>query len=307
MKRTSAFLSLVVTGWLFAVSSLQGAAGFRVVLLGTGTPAPEMNRFGASILVEAGDERLLFDAGRGAMQRLNQIDDRDVTNLFLTHLHSDHTVGIPDIFLTGWLLRRRTVPFNVWGPKGTADMLSHIRAAYAFDIGIRVSDDGRNPDGARVDAHDIEEGVVFNKNGVKVTAFTVDHRPVEPAFGYRVDYNGHSVALSGDTRFSENLITHATGVDLLIHEIAANSDPSVTQENNRVFAHHTLPEQAATVFTRTHPKLAVYSHIIAVGLTDQQLIDVTRKGYQGPVVAGADLMTFEIGDTVTIGQIAPRP
>jgi ribonuclease Z len=140
-----------------------------------------------------------------------------------------------------------------------------------------------------------------------VTAFKVDHRPVEPAFGYRIDYNAHSVALSGDTRFSENLIAHATGVDVLIHEVAASSDPSVTQANNTVFAHHTVPDQTATVFTRSHPRLAVYSHIIQVDLTDQQLIDLTRKGYGGPLVVGEDLMTFEIGDTVRIGRIEARP
>jgi ribonuclease Z len=206
---------------LTSPAATQAPQQFRVVLLGTGTPQPVMTRFGPSILVDAGAERLLFDAGRGALQRLRQIGVSDANRLFLTHLHSDHVVGIPDLYLTGWLLSRRQVSFTVRGPDGTSAMMNHLREAFAVDIGFRISDDKAPPEGANLNVRDITEGVAYEANGVKVTAFDVDHRPIKPALGYRIDYGGHSVVLSGDTRFSENLIAHARGADLLIHEVAA--------------------------------------------------------------------------------------
>ena len=137
-----------------------------------------------------------------------------------------------------------------------------------------------------------------------ITPFAVDHAPVEPAFGYRIDYRGRSVVLSGDTRFSENLIRRAEGVDLLIHEVAAIAThlragmaPAVAAT---ITAHHTSPEQAGEVFARAKPKLAVYSHIGRPSATEQDTIVPTRKTYSGPLELGEDLMVIEIGDTVTV-------
>jgi ribonuclease Z len=149
-----------------------------------------MNRFGPSTLVEAGDQKLLFDAGRGALQRLTQLNVRwqDVNGVFLTHLHSDHLVGFPDLWLTGWLIvPGRNVPLQVWGPLGTTKMMSHLKQAYEYDISIRLANDRASPEGVGLLVKDISEGVVYNKGGVKVTAFEVDHAPVKPAFGYRID------------------------------------------------------------------------------------------------------------------------
>ena len=160
---------------------------FKVTLLGTGYPRPVMERFGPSILVEAGKEKLLFDCGRGATQRLYQlkVPFNEVTALFLTHLHSDHIVGIPDFYLTGWIFGRST-PLRVWGPVGTAEMMSHLEQAYQFDIHMRRDVDEKLPaQGVVVVAKDIEQGVVYQNGDLKVTAFTVDHAPIKPALGYR--------------------------------------------------------------------------------------------------------------------------
>ena len=279
--------------------------GIKVTLLGTGTPAPVMNRFGPSILVEAGAQKFIFDAGRGALQRLTQVQVswRDVRGVFLTHLHSDHVVGFPDLWLVGWLSSQRQTPLLVWGPRGTKNMMRHLEQAFEFDIKIRQADEHASPQGVVIRAEDIAEGFVYENDGVKVTVFDVDHAPVEPAFGYRIDYAGRSVVLSGDTRFSENLIRHAAGADLLIHEVTAPESyrrAGVAPELAKVImAHHTTAEQAGEVFARVKPKLAVYSHIGRPSATADDLIPPTRKAYAGPVEVGEDLMVIEVGETVT--------
>lgn len=301
-QRNAYFLIMAI----FGLAGALRAQGLKVTLLGTGSPPPRMDRFGPSILVQAGKENLLFDCGRGAAQRIQQlkIPFTETDALFLTHLHSDHTVGIPDLWLTGWV-QGRSVPLRVWGPAGTQEMMTHLSEAYQFDIHIRRDVDERLPgQGVAVMAKDVEEGVVYQSGGVKVTAFTVDHGPVKPALGYRVDFAGHSVVLSGDTRFSENLIRFAQGADVLVHEVMdpaafASKNPSFPPERvKRVAEHHTSPEQAGTVFTRAKPKLAVYSHIVPPDATD--LISLTRKTYSGPLEVGEDLMSIEIGEQIIV-------
>lgn len=301
--------------WLKAVWFLIAAVAFaapatsqnlKVTLLGTGAPRPTMERFGPSILVEAGKEKLLFDCGRGAAMRLYQlkIPFDDLNALFLTHLHSDHIVGISDFYLTGWILGRST-PLRVWGPAGTADMMSHLEQAYQFDIHVRRDVDEMLPaQGVVVVAKDIEQGVVYQNGGVKVTAFTVDHAPIKPAFGYRIDYGGRTLVLSGDTRYNENLIHFSQGADVLIHEVI---DPEAFRGGNAVFnpeltkkviAHHTTAEQAGTIFSQVKPRLAVYSHIVPPNATD--LVAQTRKTYSGPLEMGEDLMSIKIGDKIEV-------
>jgi ribonuclease Z len=234
---------------LVACASAAFSQNFTVTLLGTGNPRATIHRFGPSILVQAGSQNPLFDCGRGATIRLAQLKVDRIDGVFLTHLHSDHTVGIPDLWLTRWVMGRK-IPFRIWGPEGTRSMMDHLAEAYAFDIHMRRDVDEKRPTaGVEVQAEDIQPGVLFENDGVKVTAFLVDHGPVKPAFGYRVDFHGHSVVLSGDTRYSENLIKYAQGTDVLIHEVidpeayAALSNGYTPEEKARVLAHHTTPNR----------------------------------------------------------------
>jgi ribonuclease Z len=296
-------IGCIILLW-FTCPRVVRADGFKITLLGTGSPDLLMDRFGPSILIEAGKEKLLFDCGRGATLRIQQlgVDWNDVTALFLTHLHSDHIVGIPDLLLTGWLLGRQT-PLRVWGPVGTQAMMAHLIEAFQFDIRMRQEDDLRPAAGAVAIAKDIGQGVVYENAGVKVTAFDVDHGPVKPAFGYRIDYAGHSVVLSGDTRFSENLIRFAQGVDVLVHEVCL-ADPEVLkagEHERHVMAHHISPEHAAEVFSRVKPKLAVYSHVVILGDgTDSDILRQTRQTYPGPLEMGEDLMSIDIGKEIKV-------
>jgi ribonuclease Z len=289
------------------------AATLQLTLLGTGNPRPTPDRYGPSVLVEAGPRALLIDVGRGSTQRLFEIGQRALLTrldaVFLTHLHSDHTVGLPDLFLTAWVFGRATA-HRLVGPAGTVDMARHLEAAYAYDRGVRVRDEGFAAAGATLDAADVAPGVVYDADGLRVTAFAVDHGAfATPAFGYRVDYRGRSAAFSGDTRYFEGLVEHAAGVDVLVHEVIA---PEVEMRRaqvqgaaalERIIARHASPEQVGTIFARVKPKLGVYSHIVPSPTTAEDLVAPTRRTYSGPLAVGYDLMTIVIGDTV---EVFPR-
>ncbi len=276
----------------------------KVTLLGTGTPQPVMNRFSASILVQAGGKNFLFDAGRGCLLRLRQlkVENNTFDAVFFTHLHSDHIVGFPDFWLSGWLESHRKVPLKVFGPKGTKQMTDYLQKAYQFDIGIREEDDKASPEGIKTLTTDITEGTVYEEGDVKIIAFLVDHYPVVPALGYRIEFGGHSVVLSGDTRYSTNLIKFAKGTDLLVHEVAIASDTlKKTDPRYNILMHHTTPEQASKVFTAVQPKLAVYSHIVTIyHYPIDEILKRTKENYSGPVILGEDLMSFSVGETVTM-------
>jgi ribonuclease Z len=308
MGRLLGAILVLVASLLGAGAALADAKPFRVALLGTGVPDPDPDRFSASTLIEAGDQKLLIDVGRGATIRLYQlhIPLSRIDVVFFTHYHSDHTVGLPDLLLTGWLppasFAHRTKPLHVIGPVGAKNLLSGLAVAYAADIKGREDEQHLPPEGvASIVEEFTRDGVVFDQDGVKVTAFEVDHG-IKPAYGYRVDYDGRSVLLSGDTRFNENLIKHAEGVDLLIHEVLVmNPELAKQPAFEKILSIHTSPSQAGTIFARTHPKLAVYTHVAllgtpaapAPGLAD--IVTETRQTYQGPLVVGADLMRFDIG------------
>ncbi len=265
-----------------------------------------MDRFGPSILVQAGSENLLFDAGRGCIQRLRQLNiGYDKLNaVFLTHLHSDHIVGLPDLWLTGWLVSQREVPMNIYGPAGTADMIKYLQLAFAYDIKIRSDDDKAVAVGSTFVVTEIKQGTIYDQNGVKVIAFDVDHFPVKPAFGYRIEYKGHSVVLSGDTRYSENLIKFARGTDLLVHEVIIAPDTlSKKDPKYHILAHHTTAEQAGSVFNAVKPKLAAFSHISKLyGLKEEDILKKAKINYSGPLIMGEDLMSFSVGDSVVVGK-----
>jgi ribonuclease Z len=301
----------IVLGIIALVPAAAHGQVIKVTLLGTGCPLPVMHRLGPSTLVEAGEQKWVFDAGRGAVQRLTQLQVRwqDVRGVFFTHLHSDHVVGFPDLWLTGWVVPPgRTVPLHVWGPRGTSNMIAHLKQAYAFDIRMRLEDDRAAPDGVVILTEEISEGVVYDQSGVQITAFEVDHTPVKPAFGYRIDYAGHSVVLSGDTRVSDHLIRYAQGVDVLVHAVAAPDTlqragipPELVQS---IVAHHITPEQAGEVFVRVKPRLAVYAHIVLPTATAQDVIPPTRKTYAGPLELGEDLMVITVGEKIEVQRPA---
>ncbi len=313
LRRTAACLGLLAIVLITPVSS-KGQS-MRVTLLGTGTPNPHPERFGPATLVEAGSQRLLFDAGRGVTIRLNQlgIPMREVTAVFVTHFHSDHLVGLADLWLIGWLppnYGRRQVPLRIWGPEGLGKITAGMEQAYATDIAIRVKDEALPRSAAKFDVNEYSEaGVIYDHEGVKVTSFEVNHGElIKPAFGYRVDYADRSVVISGDTRFDQNLIEAAKGVDLLVHEVVAIPEAlfAVNPAMKRVEAHHTTPEEVGTVMSEARPRLGVLTHYVLTsgpGIppeTKDEVLARLKTRYSGPVVAGHDLMAIEVGESVRV-------
>jgi ribonuclease Z len=303
------FLVLVLIAWALAAGA-AAAQQIRVTLLGTGTPIVNINRFGMSTLVEAGSQKLLFDAGRGVVLRLQQqgASIRDINAIFITHLHSDHLTGLPDLYATAELrplaIGGRSKPLELWGPDGIDNVARGIELMFTDNNRLRAERNEIAPEATHIAPHHLAEGTVYEQDGVRVTAFLVNHGNVVPAYGFRVDYEGHAVALSGDTAYAPKLVAHAKGVDLLVHCVAIGSarlEQLRWDFVRRFYEYLANPETVAKVLNETRPRDAVFSHISLYGqadippATEDELTARVRAGYDGPFVIGQDLMAFTIG------------
>jgi ribonuclease Z len=289
-------------------------AQMRVILVGTGGPELTPERQGQATLIEENGQKLLFDAGRGVLDGLYQsrVRPQDVTQVFLTHLHSDHIEGLPGLWMTPWFLLGRRTPLEVWGPAGTAAMIDGMRAMYAHDLAARPNA-ALSADGLRVTVHEIQPGVVFDRGGVRVTAIPVEHADGDPAFGYRVETKLGTVLLTGDCTYGGALARQAGPVDVVISNVAAaTKDLATTARVKPVLAKLMTPEQAAELFVQIKPRLAVYSHIVKKGLPgaagDAEIVRRTRAaGYMGPLLMGTDHTAIVVDKTIRVEHPAGKP
>ena len=307
---------LLLLGSHTTISSAQ-EYDMNLTFLGTGAPRPSPKRYGPSILLEAGETKILVDAGPGMRQRIFQAGGfellTDIHTVLITHLHFDHTIELPNLWLTGWLFGRKT-NMKVYGPEGTSEFMGHFEKAFDWDLRYRYLTNVHE-EGSDLITEDIEPGVFYNQNGIKITAFDVAHLPIDPeteellglegaTFGYRVDYKGRSVVFSGDTRSlpGSKIIEMSKGVDVLIHEtqIPYPGDSKEAKLANVSMIVHSSPEQVAHVFNETRPRLGIYHHIIPPETTRDELLGMTD--YDGRMEVAEDLMTLMIGDEITIGM-----
>lgn len=279
-----------------SLTAQQPAA--QVITLGTGNPFPDPERQGPATAVVVDGRLFLFDAGSGVERQLQaaHLPISGPTALFITHLHTDHTLGLADLILTSWVMRR-TRPFPIYGPPGTRAMVDHLLAAYAEDIRIRT--DGMEhevKDGWRVTVHEIGAGVAFDSGGVRIAAIPVRHGSWPVALGFRVDAGGRSIVISGDTRPSDSLEAAAQGVDVLVHEAYASSKvkaedrPGGQDWPAYLRAFHTSDEELGALAARAAPRLLVLTHVLRMGATDSAIVAAVRHGgYQGPISMAKDL------------------
>jgi ribonuclease BN (tRNA processing enzyme) len=278
------------------------SVGAHVVLLGTGTPNAEPDRAGAGLAVIVNGEAYLVDAGPGVVRRASAARERGVEALdparletvFLTHLHSDHTVGLPDVIFTPWVLER-SAPLAVYGPPGTAAMTRHLTAAYEDDVRTRLDGlEPANPTGHRVEVHEIEPGVVFENEDVRVTAFPVRHGAWEVSFGFRFETADRTVVVSGDAAPSETIVEYCAGCDVLVHEVYSQAgferrDPVWQAYHSRS---HTSSLELAELAGRAEPGLLVLTHQLLWGSTPEELVAEIEAAWSGDVRYGRDLDVY---------------
>jgi ribonuclease Z len=288
------------TGLLFLVLLSWGAAqqppAMQLILLGTGYPYPNPERGGPSCAVVVAGRLFVVDAGRGIVMRLAALGNpwSHLDAVFLTHLHSDHYDALPDLFHCSWEFGKKE-PFQLYGPRGTQTVADGILRFYDPDIRIRRDlTEKLSPEGAKINVHEIQEGVVYEKPGeVKVTAFLVDHKPVEPAFGYRFDAGPNSIVISGDTRPNPNLIRFAEGADILVHEAYVGGSPSASGARWSIHDYHTSAREAGEIATKAKVKILVLTHLIPASATEQDFLDEAKKTFNGKIIVGRDLMSIK--------------
>lgn len=298
-----------------ALAALMGwpagpQAQTRVVLVGTGGPELTPERAGEATLVESHGQMLLFDAGRGVLDGLyrSRIRPQEVTRVFLTHLHSDHIEGLPGLWMTAWFLLGRRAPLEVWGPVGTKQMVDGMREMFAHDVEHRPNATAKR-EYLEIAVHEIAAGVVYDVGGVRVTAIPVEHGDGDPAFGYVVETGDARILLTGDCTYSGALAEMHAPFDLVVSNVAAGSAAKEKEAwIQPVLAKLMRPKQAAELFEKTRPRMAVYSHIVKKGLPgaagDAEIVRRTRAaGYTGPLTMGNDHMRIDLGKTVRVVQV----
>ena len=282
------------------------SASTKLFILGTGTPNPNPERMGSSYLVLANDEPYLFDYGTGVIRRIaafspswgGKYQALEVENLkyaFLTHIHSDHTLGLADLIITPWIMGR-SEPLKIFGPKGAKNMHTNIIKAYQPDIDYRIyGTQPQNSTGYKVIFNELKDKFVYQDENIKVTAFLNDHGDLQESYGFLIETTDKKILISGDTAMSKNLISYGENLDYLIHEIYSqkgfnNKTPDWQKYHQ---AHHTGPKEVAEIANLLQPKSLILSHILFWGSSEQEILDEVKTFYSGKIIVAEDGMIFE--------------
>lgn len=302
-----AILSLLIialSGFNFARTNAPASSGelqskTQIVLLGTGTPNADPDRSGPSVAIVVNDTPYIIDFGPGVVRRAAAAHRKGVKGLqvenlkraFVTHLHSDHTLGLPDLIFTPWTLERKE-PLEIYGPGGIKAMVQHIMKAYEQDIDIRTNGlEPSNKTGYKVNAHEIKPGVVYRDQNVTVKAFLVSHGSWKQAFGYRFETPDRIIVISGDCTPSASVVENCNGCDVLIHEVYSQAGfatrPPEWQKYHSNF--HTSTRELAEIARKAKPGLLILYHQLFWGVSEEDLLKEMRESYSGNVVSGRDL------------------
>ena len=299
MMRIFLFLSLII------LSSNIYADIIKVTILGSGTPRVNIDRFSQSILVEHKNDKFLFDAGRGALLRLNQsrILPNEIENIFFTHLHSDHILGFSDILMTGWVYHRQK-PLNIFGPPGTINFVDSTIKSFEEDIKVRsLPPESLNVENLKSNIEIIYDDFIYKKNGLIIETFAVKHEPFTYAFGFKIFNSKYCMVISGDTTYSEQVIEKSKNCDLLIHEIAHASEHTLEKypKAKGVISYHTDASQVSKIVNTVKPRLTILNHVLSLdGSSDEQILNEIKKNTKHKVLIAKDLMTIDLKDEIYI-------
>ena len=281
---------LVVLAFLLTAAFAQDT---RVILLGTGTPNPEPDHSGPAVAIVTGDRVYIVDCGPGVVRRAAQAGIRmeQFTRAFVTHLHSDHTAGLPDLIFTPAVTGRKE-PFEIYGPPGLRAMTAHVMKAWKDDMEIRLH--GLEPAVAAayvVHAHDVKPGEVYRDAAVRVTAIAVQHGAWKHAYGYRFEAGGKVIVISGDTTYSAQLLEASKGCDILVHEFYSQKGwEARTPDWQRYHAaYHTSAPDVGKLAAAAQVKKLVLYHELPMGQPPEQVLREIREHFSGEVIYGKDL------------------
>lgn len=282
--------------------ALSAMTQTKLVMLGTGTPFADPERSGPSLAIVVNDQSYIVDCGPGVVRRASSLSKtypalaaKELKRLFITHLHTDHTVGYPDMIFTPAVLDRNA-PLNVYGPKGLKSMTNHILKAYKEDIVVRVKGlEMGNSDAYKVNVVEVKPGLIYQDELVKVHAFNVSHGSWKHAFGYRFETPDKVIVVSGDATYSQSLVENAKNCDILVHEIFSQSGLDKREERWKRYhsTFHTSPSQLAEIANQVKPKLLVLTHLLFFGESKETLLEEVKKKYKGPVALATDLDVYE--------------
>jgi ribonuclease BN (tRNA processing enzyme) len=274
----------------------------KLILLGTGTPFADPTKSGPSLAIVVNNTSYIVDCGPGVVRRAAEasklgfpsLEASQLKTLFITHLHSDHTIGLADIILTPAVLDRNA-PIRIYGPVGSKKMTDDLMSAYKEDIAIRINGLEKGDAIAyQVYTNEIKEGQIYKDSNLTVTAFNVQHGQWDNAFGFVFQTKDKKIVISGDCTYSENLIKYAKDCDILVHEVY--SDAGLKKRTQRWQDYHstfhTSTYQLADIANQVKPKLLILNHQLTFGTSLQSLLDELKSKYAGPVVNGADLDVF---------------
>ncbi|MFW3146087.1 MAG: MBL fold metallo-hydrolase [Thermoplasmatota archaeon] len=274
----------------------------KLVLLGTGNPNADPHRSGPAAAILVDDNAYLIDAGPGVVRRaamaslkgFKQLEPKRLGRLFLTHLHSDHTVGLPDIIFTPWVMERKE-PLKVWGPPGTKEMCRHLMMAYRDDVEIRTKGlEKAGLEGSRVKVSEFHEGVVFRDDRLTVEAFKVKHGAWRHAYGFRFSGPDRTIVISGDCSPTPELAEHYRGADILLHEVYSMRGFQGRSDHWKAYhkSSHTSSLELGELAKEAGPKLLVLYHQLLWGAEPESLVEEIRSKFDGEVVSGNDLDVF---------------
>ena len=296
--------------YIFIVALLISTCGLlkaqntdtKLILLGTGTPFADPTKSGPSLAIVVNNTSYIVDCGPGVVRRAAEasklgfpsLEAAQLKTLFITHLHSDHTIGLADIILTPAVLDRNA-PIRIYGPVGSKKMTDDLMSAYKEDIAIRINGLEKGDAIAyQVYTNEIKEGQIYKDSNLTVTAFNVQHGQWDNAFGFVFQTKDKKIVISGDCTYSENLIKYAKDCDILVHEVY--SDAGLKKRTQRWQDYHstfhTSTYQLADIANKVKPKLLILNHQLTFGTSLQSLLDELKSKYAGPVVNGADLDVF---------------